>query len=128
MPTEYAQKLLQDAAAPTIERIRAERETAPERVRPVLAYLEEHLFDRNTNSEQVMYACGIRNHNFTTLFRRARKLTLMAYIKDARMETAGRLLRETDLTVQEIAELIGYTDLRTFAHNFRAVGPRSKWS
>ncbi len=119
MITERAKSLFEKAAATTMDRLRRDREFASDRVKPVLAFLEEHLFDPNIDAEQVKNACGIRDHNFTTLCRSELGLPLAAYIRELRMETAARLLCDTNLRVHEVAELLGYRDPRRFHSTFR---------
>ncbi len=119
MPSDHAQALFRQAAALTNERIRADREVAPDRVKPVLAYLEEHLFDRDVNAERVIRACGIRDHNFTTSFGRAVGLPLKKYIHEHRLQTAARLLQETPLKVKELSDLLAFSEPRYFVYTFK---------
>ena len=48
-------------------------------------------------------------------------VSLSEYIKEKRMAEAGRLLKDTDLSNEEIMNRIGYTDKKQFYSNFKEV-------
>ena len=45
--------------------------------------------------------------------------SLAAHIKEHRMELAARLLRETDMSVAEVAERVGYESQSKFSAEFK---------
>ena len=45
-----------------------------------------------------------------------------SYLRTLRLEKAKRLLAETDLTVQEIAEQVGFASQSYFIHVFKSAG------
>lgn len=113
-----AQKLLDAAAAPTLERIRQDRRKAPTQIQPLLAYLETHLFDPDLDANQLKRACGVRDNSLPIYFHHAVSLPPYAYIEDCRLEIACRLLSATDLKIWQIAQLLGYSTLQVFSRAF----------
>lgn len=62
---------------------------------------------------------GFSRSYFSTLFRRCKGVSLQAYLLDYRMQQARRLLTDTGLSVQEIAQRVGYPDPLHFSRAFR---------
>ena len=113
------QRLLEAAAAPTIQRIKEDRRHAPPQVRPLLDYLEEHLFEPDLDASRLKRACGIRDNAVPIHFHNALKLPPYAYIEDCRMQTGSQLLLDTSLRIWQIAQLLGYSNLQVFSRAFQ---------
>lgn len=109
---------LKQAARESLARIRSHRRRAPARVEPLLAYLEEHLFDAGLTVERWRRDCGVRDPEVLRQLAVLVGLTPYAYVEDLRLETACRLLVETRLKVWEIAGLTGYGHVRVFSRAF----------
>ena len=109
------------AAAPTLARIRRDRDRAGRLVKP-LEYLESHLFDPNLNADQLMRACGVgRPSTASKGFRETTSVSLTpyAYIEDCRLEVASwLLLLRPDLTMDRIATFLGYSTGSVFGDAF----------
>ena len=118
MLNAHCHELLKMAAAESIERIRRDRAEAPERVKPLLAYLEEHVFDQGLNVKRLLRACCVGEDSLVITFHSAVGQPPRRYIEDLRLETARRLLAETDLAIWQISELVGFSDLAVFSHAF----------
>ncbi|NJL27070.1 MAG: helix-turn-helix domain-containing protein [Thermoanaerobaculia bacterium] len=113
-----AQALLQRAAGAALERIAGDRASSPWRVRPLLDYLEKNLFDPDLNVDQLKRACGVRDNSIAVAFHAAVGQPPGAYISERRLETAGRLLRETKLPVWQVSDLVGYSSIQVFSRSF----------
>tara|TARA_R110001592_G_scaffold93168_1_gene270754 strand:- start:13620 stop:14600 length:981 start_codon:yes stop_codon:yes gene_type:complete len=57
---------------------------------------------------------------FTRRFRRALGLTPNQYLQDIRIENGRELLKSTDLSIQDVAENVGYRDTAYFSRVFKA--------
>lgn len=109
---------LAGAAEASLARIRADRDRAPGRLQPLLAYLETHVFDRGLDVTKLKRACGIRDNAVPIHFHAALGRPPHAYMEDRRLETAARLLAGTDLQIWRIAELVGYSSIQVFSRAF----------
>lgn len=65
-------------------------------------------------------AVGTNARRLNEAFRSCAGATVFEYLRDARMEEARKLLRETSLAVQVIASDLGYDNPANFATAFRA--------
>lgn len=113
-----AQEYFDRAAAPTLERIRRDREKAPDSIDPLLAYLEKHLFLPELDANQLKRACGVRDNSVPILFHDHLGLPPYAYIEDCRLEIACRLLAHSPLKVWQIGQFLGYSTLQVFSRAF----------
>ncbi len=104
-------QLLRVAAAGPVARIRLDGARAPERLKPVFGYIEEHLFDPALRVKRLKKALGLRHSSFSMEVREACSRTPRGYIEDRRCETACRLLEADELRVWQIAELLGFSAL-----------------
>ena len=116
---DHAQTHRSNAAAPALAKISRDQETAPQKLRPLLAYIHEHLFDPELTVGRLKRACGIRDNSLATYFHSAIGLKPSAYITEGRLSTAARLLRGTDLPIWLIGELVGYSSIHVFSRAFR---------
>jgi AraC-like DNA-binding protein len=64
---------------------------------------------------------------FMKTFKKVAGMTFVAYLNHARLANGSRLLRETDLTIAEIASDVGFSDQSYFDKRFkRAFGMTPK--
>lgn len=113
-----AETIFLAVASATLDRIRRDREAAPQRLRPMLTYIERNLFTRGLTASRMYDACGIRDRSMSTFFARALSLTPWRYIEACRVEIGERLLRETEIKVTWIYGFLGYASLKVFANAF----------
>lgn len=71
-----------------------------------------------TVSDVVAYI-GFTRCYFTTLFRRHTGVSLQEYLIQCRFRNSCRLLLETDMPIQQIAEQVGYDDTAAFSKAFK---------
>lgn len=62
---------------------------------------------------------GLCRSQFSRLFKQLTANSPIRFIVKCRMQKAGRLLRETHLSVNEIADMMGYRDVFYFSKHFR---------
>ncbi len=118
----HSHKLLAEAAKESIERIQLDRRKAPQRLKPLLAYIEENLFNPTLDVNQLKRSCGVRDNSVPIQFHSAVGRPPHGYIEDRRLETACRLLADTHLKIWQISELLGYSSIQVFSRAF------SRWS
>lgn len=64
-------------------------------------------------------AAGLSEAQFRRLFLRTMGTSPVQYLRRIRMESACRLLRHTDHTIEAVAGEVGYTEPAFFAHSFK---------
>ncbi|MEM7353758.1 MAG: helix-turn-helix transcriptional regulator [Acidobacteriota bacterium] len=121
MAVRKREELLALAAADTCRRIRSDRQRLPERLRPFLRHIEEHLFDPDLDVNHMKRGCRVRSTALLQKLREHLQERPHSYIARCRTETAQRLLRLTHLTIEEIGKLVGYGDGRAFSRAFQRV-------
>lgn len=118
----HTHRTLEAAAKESIERIRRDHSQAPQRLKPLLAYIEEHLFDPSLDVNQLKRNCGVRDNSVPIQFHSAVGRPPHGYIEDRRLETACKLLGDSNLKIWQISELLGYSSIQVFSRAF------SRWS
>lgn len=118
MPTN-SQQVLHAAAAQAMERIRLDHEKAPQRIKPLLAFIRDNLFDPKLDVNYLKRCCGVRDNTVPIYFHSATGRPPHGYIEDRRLETACALLEGTDLNIWKIGELLGYSSIQVFSRAFK---------
>lgn len=88
------------------------------RLRPVLDYIENHLGDKL----QVEEACRLANmsyHYFVKYFKKAMGISFVDYITMKKIKRAERLLLTKDLSIAQIGEEVGMSNMAHFYKMFR---------
>ncbi len=112
---------LRIAAAPTLQRIRSERERAPVGLKKLFTVVARDLFRRALNAKYAWREAGISDHAKTAAFKELTRASLKVYIAVARIEVAVVLLLTTDLNLGTISQLVGYSYYPTFTENYLRV-------
>ncbi|MDO4616193.1 MAG: response regulator [Lachnospiraceae bacterium] len=85
-------------------------------------YIREH-YRESLKLEEVSRAVGFNSTYFSSLFKKETGMNYQDYLTELRMMKAKELLSETNLSLAEVAEQVGYTDLKYFSRLFkRATG------
>ncbi len=109
---------LQAAAEESLARIRRDREEAPPKLKPLLSHIEANLFNPDLRVGELKRACGIRDNSISIQFRSALGQPPSTYIEECRLQIASRLLRDTEISISLITELLGYSNLQVFSTAF----------
>jgi AraC-like DNA-binding protein len=87
-------------------------------IREIHDHLTEHMEQRVT-IEELSHRYLINPTTLKTVFKEVYGNSLAAYMKEHRMEKAAALLRETDMSVAEIAGQVGYESQSKFTAAFK---------
>ncbi len=90
---------------------------ADEALRRVLGFLNEH-YRENLTRTDIAKAAGYNESYISHLFSQTMGVTLPEYIHAMRIDDACHLLKETDLTVAQIASELGFASIRNFNRVF----------
>lgn len=85
-----------------------------------LRYIGAH-FTEDLILEDTARKFGLSRSKFSLLFPQHTGMTFKRYLAKKRIDYAVTLIRSTELPIQEIARMAGYSDLSTFYRNFTKV-------
>ncbi len=86
-------------------------------VKQVLEYIEHHL-DHHLSLAEIAQQSGLSPFHFARRFRQTIGESPHQYVVNRRLETAQRLLEETDLPVSQISLMIGFSSQGHFTQTF----------
>lgn len=84
-----------------------------------LRFIEQHLTDPELSLGLVAENAGLSVSYLSRLFKSRMECSYSNYIIKKRIELADELYRSTDLKVYEIAEKVGYTNIRYFSKLYK---------
>ena len=87
----------------------------------ICSYLEEHLFDPGLSLNLVADRFGVSAKMIGLICRKRYGQTFLNYVRDQQIRRAAELLKETDLSLEEVSSRCGFTNILTFRRNFKAV-------
>lgn len=91
------------------------KENAP--VHEILGYIEKHY--RDCTLSQVAEVYGFHPAYLTTLLKEKTGKSFVEHLQSERLYQAAKLLQRTDLTVAEIVEQVGYSNVDFFYRKFK---------
>jgi AraC-like DNA-binding protein len=86
--------------------------------RRLCRYIDERLHEE-LRVEELAALCGLRERQFTTLFKRTFGKTPYRYVIDRRLARGAELLRAADREVAEISSCLGFCSSSHFSSEFR---------
>lgn len=87
----------------------------------VSEYLKSHYQDCNLNAVAVSEEFNMNPSYFSRSFKKAMGTRFSDYLSRLRIQEACRLLMETDLTITDIAERVGYNNALTLSRTFKKI-------
>jgi len=78
-------------------------------------------FNKDVTLEETASHCRLSSFYFSKLFKKRKKLTFIDYLTNRRIEEARKLLSETNLSIKEISQKVGYNDPNYFTRVFKRV-------
>ena len=89
-----------------------------ERIHDIICYIDDHCSSELRISDLAAIAC-MSPTKFKETFRKVNGKTLTQYVQGRRMSQAELLLRQGDLTIEQVARSVGYTCASRFSELFR---------
>ena len=87
-------------------------------IQKVCDYVDNNL-SQDISLEQMAEFAGVSSFYLSKLFKEEKGETFINFISDKRLETARRLLSETELSIKEITAKVGYNDQNYFSRIFK---------
>ncbi|MDO6564767.1 AraC family transcriptional regulator [Amphritea sp. 1_MG-2023] len=88
------------------------------RISTARRYLDEHYCD-TVSLAQLASIANLSPRQLSQLFRQQLGMTPMQYLLEKRMQRAWQLLEQQNLSIQQVAEATGYSNLAAFSDRFR---------
>ncbi len=102
-------------------RIKAERDEDDQLFELMVRYLEDHIQQKNVEPGEVAEQFRISKARMRGIFRKCSARTFKEYSMHLKVEKAKILLRETNSTVTEVSELLGYSTIHYFSEVFKSL-------
>ncbi|MFA6830926.1 MAG: AraC family transcriptional regulator [Bacteroidaceae bacterium] len=97
-----------------------EQITSDTRVSKVINHIEQNIADNLSNKKMAELACMATN-SFSFLFKKEVHMSLQYFVKKKRINTSCLLLLHSDLSIDEIAERIGFSNRYHFSRIFHEI-------
>ncbi len=81
-------------------------------------YIEKH-YCTDFSMNDVAKAVSLSPHYFSRLFKRETGLTFLEFLTQKRIDRAKQLLRDPGLTINEVAQSVGYSEACYFSRVFK---------
>jgi signal transduction histidine kinase/DNA-binding response OmpR family regulator/streptogramin lyase len=88
-------------------------------LKQALKIIEQHLKQSHFTPEVLAKELAMSSSSFYRRIKKTTNLTPAGFIKSIRLKKAAQLLKNSDLSVSEIIERVGYLDARSFRKNFK---------
>ena len=86
--------------------------------REVKTYIREHMMD-NINVAEIAQALHFNPQYLMRAFKNKTGLSILEYITLTRLDTAKKILLDTQLPIREVSQMVGYADYAYFTRVFR---------
>lgn len=104
-----------------LQRMELEKEYTPapnDKMEDVMHFIKNH-YSKNITAQNVADQFYMSVSHFQRLFKKSTGLTFVQYLQNIRIQKCCELLESTDISIHEIANLVGYLDMKFFHALFR---------
>ncbi|MDO4491841.1 MAG: response regulator [Lachnospiraceae bacterium] len=116
---EAVKALLEQRFIPLLKELLNEKESREAKpITDAKRYIREH-YRETLRLEDVSTAVGFNATYLSTLFKKETGMNFMDYLTDLRMQKARELLCDGSLSLADVAEQVGYRDLKYFSRLFK---------
>ncbi len=87
-------------------------------IKKVIEYMKDN-YQEGVTLEELSAMAFLSKNYFCKLFKEVTKTTVSQYIQDIRIDKACELLTNTNKTILDISNMVGYKDIKFFNHVFK---------
>ena len=87
-------------------------------IRRAKTYIEAH-YREKISLDEIASVIGISRYYFSTLFKQAAGTNFSTYLNEIRVNKAKELLRNTNMTVGQVYDQVGFNDQQYFCKTFK---------
>lgn len=109
---------LQRHHAVTEPAVTPENRRMADRIKPALDHILQH-YPQEISIETLSQLCAMSIYHFCRVFKAVTGDSAISYINQLRISKASALLRTSNLSVAEIASVVGYSDVSYFSRCFK---------
>ena len=80
-----------------------------------------HNYNEELKIEEIAELCGYSASNFCKVFRKITGTTFHNFLNNHRVQVAKDLLRETDVSVEDISYAVGFSNTKTLCRVFKSI-------
>ncbi len=95
-------------------------ESSHHQIKQALSYLYEHMHEP-VSVNHTAGAIGLSPNYFSALFKQKTGCSFTSFLNQLRIKSAQKLLLETEYTIVDIAERVGYNDYKYFSRKFKEI-------
>ena len=89
--------------------------------RQVKEYIEQNYSDPNLSLISISTNFNLNDTYLSSTYKKFYSIGMMEYLRLVRIDMAKELLKEDKYTVEQISEMVGYTNSRTFTRSFKSI-------
>ena len=82
-------------------------------------YIENNLMDNSFSIDKLINYCGTSDTYFREVFKEIHGTSPLKYINNLRIEKAKDYLKNTDISINKISELVGFLNIYYFSNTFK---------
>lgn len=97
--------------------IRNKKETLSRPIRDAKKYMEDNYMS-SLSLDEVSRQVGFSSTYFSALFKKETGISFIDYLTEIRINNAKVLLKDKDLRIMDICEMVGYSDVKYFTRSF----------
>jgi AraC-like DNA-binding protein len=87
----------------------------------IINYLDENFKNADISLAQIGALFGVSNKYISLMCKNYLGVTYLQYIQEKRIDYAISLLQTTELSLEQIASMSGYSNMLTFRRNFKSI-------
>lgn len=88
-------------------------------IEELLAYVDEHYMDDNFSVKYLAYYFDTSVSNLSHFFKKNTGMSISQYVEITKIEKAKQMMKESSMSIREIAAELGYTNSTTFIEMFK---------
>ena len=89
--------------------------------RQVKEYIEQNYSDPNLSLVSIATKFNLNDTYLSSTYKKTYSIGMTEYLKIVRITRSKELLRENKYTIEQISEMVGYSNSRTFTRSFKAI-------
>jgi len=99
------------------KQVNYEKKTS-DRLQYIFSYVEEH-YSEDISLDEIARNVHLTRNYFCRFFKRETGITFIEFLNKYRCKEAGKLIRDTDMTITEIASSVGFKNLSYFNKTYK---------